>query len=220
MTAFWRKNNKNNGTQVVDFVGAKPGRVSNRLESKIVASDMVSKRTAIKKTYTAKKHIIIPVAAVIVIGLLGAIVYVISRPAKKQVVIESAVCSGNQEILRTATMYMSGTKTTKLDKLSGQIQGTSGYERDQNCLFIVTKSFLNRGDVENARKYFDLYNAIYSEPNESIATQGGEYKFSKSILKDQMDRLDFSINLQKQRDAMLSHPYNGNNEDLTGKIKQ
>lgn len=67
----------------------------------------------------------------------------------------------SDETITQAADYINNNKLPELRDLSDKIVTTKDYDKDVNCLYIVTTRYIEVGDAENSRKYYDLLASIY-----------------------------------------------------------
>ncbi len=78
-----------------------------------------------------------------------------------------------------------------------RIQQQDGYDRDPNCLYILTEYYLSIGDSLNSRKYFDKFERVY-------AGKGLMLK-SKQALRDPESLQDGVEMLERQREEAIKN---------------
>jgi hypothetical protein len=59
----------------------------------------------------------------------------------------------------------SKTKNKQLKPIAAKIQTLPGYDKDPNCLYVVTEYYIGLGDSQNARTYFDKLSSVYDTKN-------------------------------------------------------
>jgi len=69
------------------------------------------------------------------------------------------VCS--PAVLQEASTLLNPEQVSRLEATAKNIQNLRGYEKDVNCLYVVTTYYINRGDLDNSQLYLGKLNDVY-----------------------------------------------------------
>ena len=75
------------------------------------------------------------------------------------------VCS--DDLLKRASKLLKPTKAKDLAPLVSEISGLGGFERDPNCLYVVTTYYVNISDSEAARTHLDNLEKVFRDEDMS-----------------------------------------------------
>ncbi len=110
-----------------------------------------------KLSKVLKSPIIKVVAAVVVVVGLALVLWAVQ--ANRLAANGKGVCT--PAILRSANANLDPTKVVSLEPIVNQIKQTKGYDKDANCLYVVTAYFVNISDADNAQKSLDSLTEVY-----------------------------------------------------------
>lgn len=105
-----------------------------------------------------KKLIVVIGGLVLLVIVFGLTVTVLKRSNKPAGSV--AVCS--DELLNQAAPLLEEKKYKELEPIARQIEGLKNYDKDPNCLFVVTTYYINVTDAKNARLNYDKLMLIYT----------------------------------------------------------
>jgi len=121
-----------------------------------------------KKTKRAVSTVFIIFILAITVGLL--VIFIRKKPSKTVDVCGSKY-QGN--LLQEAGDNLQPQSVEKLKPYVDKILGLNNYEKDPNCLYVVTLYYINISDSENSLKYYKLLSPIYPK----------DQQFNQSILR-------------------------------------
>lgn len=104
-----------------------------------------------------KKMILTALAVFILIIFSFSLGYVIWQSKFSE---PEGICS--QNMLEDSGKKISSNTTNQLVATVKQIQDTPGHETDPNCLYVLTKYYIDVTDADNASKYYKLLDKVYN----------------------------------------------------------
>lgn len=148
------------------------------------------KPTVVSGDFHKKKklpYIIAGVVIIVALILVGVWVGLKkSQPSKPKAATVSTACTDKSAngILAQAAPLLKPTQRAQLKPIVDKIKALPDYDRDPNCLAVVTVYYVNLGDSTNARQYYEKLNAVY-KPNKgydnAIISAPRPYKLKSSI---------------------------------------
>ena len=160
------------------------------------------------------KKLIYVVSALIVIGLITAIYVVISIRAIKPANLYTSTldnkiilkCDDHSEngILYLASGQLDPKDTTKLKDIVYNIENIKDFDKNPDCLNIVTTYYINISDYASSQKYLDKLNTVYdpSKGFSSVIERSGNAKTIESIRSDVTFLKQQTDNTKKNSDAL------------------
>jgi hypothetical protein len=139
----------------------------------IVGTGGLSRYPKISLPKLSKKQVLIALVAVVVIGLGLLVILSMRKPADTS---RTVVCT---ERVADAAIEQAVT----------EMQQKEGFDRDPSCLYVLVNYYIARGDPENARKYFDKFEAIYNT-GEVLKTAPITGRKDPIVLKTQIEFLE------------------------------
>jgi len=100
------------------------------------------------------KNLVLGFVGVLVIAALAWGYWNYLRPVSV-----SSGCS--PAVLQEASTLLNPEQVTQLEVTARKIQTLRGYEKDVNCLYVVTTYYINKGDLDNSQLYLGKLNDVY-----------------------------------------------------------
>jgi hypothetical protein len=124
------------------------------------------KEVAVKKeTVVKRKSILVAgipaLMAVFIIVALGGL-YFLWRDSNKTQDAEqrfSHVC--DEELIKRASSQLEANRLAELRKIEQEVRGIDSYDKDQNCLMILSRISLARNDTKASREYLEDLKKAY-----------------------------------------------------------
>ncbi len=152
----------------------------------------LDERKPVRINLSPKKKLMIAGVASGVI-LLGLLIFWWIRSEPKPVdrtedrKASSTVC--NQSMITKAAPLIDDNQGPALTKLAGEIMEMPGFDKDANCLYIVTYSYINATDPGNSRKYYDKLVEVYN-PQAGFSSSFGSTTTTLEGFKTQVEFLE------------------------------
>ncbi len=167
--------------------------------SKVVSSGEVKgKRPQLKVWFKKYWKVLVAVLAVALVVTAIWITYQNTRkPASK--VTTSTACTDKSAdgILGKAAPALAQSQAAKLQPVVEKIKTLKDYNRDPNCLAVITTYYVNISDAKNARTNYDLLIKVY-QPNKGYDPVIANGVSSPAAYKANIDFLDKQIEQTKK----------------------
>jgi len=102
--------------------------------------------------------------AIVILALIIGYAALKDHQKKANTVATANICvaSPNNKILEDAAKNFNVKDRYQLQKDVVKIQNLPNYQQDPNCLYVLTRFYINNGDAANAQKYVDELAQIYN----------------------------------------------------------
>lgn len=137
-----------------------PKRITHTLDHLLVAEDKSAKMNIIRRTIGNKLRYIlfVIVAVVIVVGL-----YSMLTTGKKLPDLDTNTTQGcSYQVLSAAKSKLAPSKVVELRHTIDSIVKLPGYDKDVNCLYVITQYYINISDYRNSKQYYSKLAALYN----------------------------------------------------------
>lgn len=115
----------------------------------------------------------------------------------------SSSCNGKNDnpIYINAAKVINPQASAKLKVVVDQISTSSGSNKDPNCMYIATVYYLNIGDSNNARLYFDKFNKVYDSKVGLVKVLAAS-QINTNRLKQSIEIIENSSKQSKSNDKL------------------
>jgi hypothetical protein len=171
---------------------------------------MVIKKGHALKSYIASHRIASFITiAIVIIAIAGFGAYVvseISRDNKAKQSSQAISCTEDRALIGKFTDSYRQNNTENLKSITEVVLEKENYDTDQNCLYILTASYLKVRDLNNAEAKFAEFSKIYQQS--SAIQSSGEPDWQKESLETQIGLLRRMAQDRKENAKKLNHPNN------------
>ena len=118
----------------------------------------------------------------VVIVLIAGIYYLYDTQQSRKAAVNN-VCESSAagDVLEKSAALLAPAKQADLKPLVEKIQGLKNYDRDPNCLMVVTSYYANIGDPVKARLNLDKLKKVYPEDGKFSDKIGGNVRTSTEL---------------------------------------
>lgn len=91
---------------------------------------------------------------------------------------KTGVCSS--VVLKDASSFLAPEKVAQLNTIAMKIQKLRGYDKDVNCLYVLTTYYINAGDLQNSQLFMAKLNKVYDPKigfSFELRTEGRDKKY-------------------------------------------
>jgi len=136
----------------------------------IVVGDHIapSKKDRLKLLGKSRRNVAMVIIVTVILAIVVVTLLIISSKNSKQqesatMGSQSNVCADSAPggFVQRSSGFLTEDKATLLDPLVAEIRLTNSYEKDQNCLYILTVYYTNTGKFEDARKSVEQLARLY-----------------------------------------------------------
>lgn len=124
------------------------------------------KKIQLSVTKAQAKILLIVAVVVAAIGITGYLVWQ-QRAKKIELSTPKTVCSA--DIIKQASTALKENKAQALNELEAKIVKLNDYQKDQNCMYIVVRSAMAKGDIEATSQYLEVMKPAYRDNGYSKA---------------------------------------------------
>lgn len=96
------------------------------------------------------------------IGAIAVLLLVVASVVAYRYYTRSGIVVCNANIINQTAPYINSTPTQDSIKAINKIQKLDNMSNDVNCLYILVNHFINVGDAEKSRVYYDKLEAVYN----------------------------------------------------------
>lgn len=162
--------------------------------------------------FREKKQIrVILIVAIFIFVIIAGAYLIIENNEKNKKKLAGLCSSGDTSyVYQTASGIMSSSteNNAKLKIVVDEINQISGYDNSPDCLNIIVRYYLNEGNAEMARAYFDKLTIAYAENGQKKLTlvEGDVENRTYEQLKSQVEFLESNVSILK--DNSSKDPWN------------
>jgi hypothetical protein len=171
---------------------------------------MVIKKGQALKSYIASHKIIsFAIFTTILILIVGFGAYVaseIKRDKNAKQSSQAISCTEDRALVGNFTDSYRQNNTAALKSITEVVLEKENYETDQNCLYILTASYLSFRDLKNAEANFAKFSSIYQQSNAIQSSADPDWQ--KKGLESQIGLLRRMAQDRKENAQKLNHPNN------------
>lgn len=138
------------------------------------------------------------VGGITILIIAGVSTYFIYRTTTNKLTTQ---CNGREDskIYKDSAMLLAPVVSGQLGRAVDKIKLEPKFDEDPSCLYLLTTYYLNVSDIENATKYFTLFDKKVNQ-NKKVVSFLGDAKSLDSSLKTKITILQNSIkNLNTNR---------------------
>lgn len=123
-------------------------------ESEVVVSPKLRNYPKIIKRTT--------ITLLILIILTSLSFYVYHLTNKKKAIVSLDPCTSDTKLLNSAASAFINNNLNTERQLTTRVKSLTNYQKDPNCLYIVTNYYINNGNESNAAKYLNQLQKVYN----------------------------------------------------------
>lgn len=132
----------------------------------------LTKSSASKVKFINRLWKIVAIAILLIVAASLVVYRYYTRPG-------IVVCNAN--IINRTAPYINSTPTQNSIKAINKIQRLENFSKDVNCLYILVNHYINVGDAEKSRIYYDKLEAVYNPLTGYSELFGEETKSPKNL---------------------------------------
>lgn len=112
-----------------------------------------------------------------------------------------SVCGADESLISTFNTALNDNDAKKMQEITGSITNRTDYDKDINCLYILTQSAIVQGSSVEARAALDAHNQLY----DSGATEyGGVLKITAATPETLKQKVDFLEQQKKSQQESIN----------------
>ena len=147
--------------------------------------------------------------AIVLIAFFGFGAYIVSeviRDNKSKQSSQAISCTDDSALIADFTDSYRQNNTAALKSITEVVMEKDSYDTDQNCLYILTASYIKYGDLKSAEINFAKFSSIYQQS--SAIQSSTDPNWQKKSLDSELGSLRKIVQDSEENAKILNHPNN------------